>query len=135
MNVAEQVDKAIIELKETYGKSWPSYYFNNFIGLLPGGYKRWRIGPKEPDWQDYYLKKPTSSQYSELRKNQSLIGFLTTIDAVIEDLGIEIQDILKIQEITQGGANMYDEEFITLIKPIWITLIELGYDAAYDLSS
>lgn len=91
-------------LEKLEGNALVTNFFNNFHGHLPGGYKR----PLE----------------KQLHKD---------VDAVIERLGLDKEEILKWQK-NRPPTPEEKEKMLNVMKAIYVEMRKLGYSHYPDLS-
>lgn len=99
-------------------------YFGNFNLILPGGCLRAEGGNKK--WaQIVATEKPKVG--SDLIKTQTYGEFYQTIDSVLEEEGISIEEVKRLN--TKPSRELFE-----LTSPAYVRLREIGY-SEYDITS
>jgi len=91
---------------------------------------RQRYGDKEEEYR--------KDVGSELWKQQTFRQFFETIDHVLDELKIPIEEIKRLQDLIKGSRNDNDgrdplDKLNELILPAYIRLREMGYNRYPDL--
>jgi|GEM_PF-6406309 hypothetical protein len=122
---------------------WFLPVFGNVIRHLPDS--RTRFGTSAADLareskrSDKKFKDDPSTKYpnhSELRKNQTVEEFDSTIGQAIEELGIDkvkIQELLEIKSKYSGGPEFKKsieamKQLHEMLIPLYVRLREMGYE-------
>jgi RimJ/RimL family protein N-acetyltransferase len=117
----------IAEAREKYGDN-AFFWFNNFREDLPGGSRRTTIESDYPGLDRKMFLTDTKS--SDLKRSQTLREFWATIDRVIEELGINLQELIDARKKWSGlpdDKKNYGPH-LDLMIPIYLRLLEIGYN-------
>ena len=67
--------------------------------------------------------------HSDLRKSQTPREFFKTIDDVITDSGIDINEIKRLQNLNKiDNQGSHYKKLYDLVLPVYIKLREIGYE-------
>ena len=140
INMDEIVEAEIKEYKKKYGEDWQAYYFNNFGFNLPdddcehGGYYRETFA--KSGWLDMTIAKRDPANklgYSYLYRNQTARDFFKTVDQTLEEQGISLKEIKRLQHLKNREGSEHWKKLSELVLPAYIKLRELGYQRYPDL--
>nr|MBI4156230.1 hypothetical protein [Candidatus Woesearchaeota archaeon] len=110
----KDLEREIKEARISMGKNF-YYYFNNFCGILPFGYKRSEL------YKPYLNEKFLDKRASEKLQNMTLGDFFQDIDNTISEIGLDLDELKRLQE----GRDY--EGLYKFTLPIYIRLREKGY--------
>lgn len=114
-----EIRREIEEFKAEYGAQWGVKYFKNFIGDLPGGYKR--------KWGEDTLAKEYSIRGGR-RFGQSRKQFHIEIDKTIEKLFKDI-GIKQFEQAQERAKELKGEDcgFWNLVADVYLELLSMEY--------
>ena len=124
-SIEEGVRAEVERFKSIYGDDWGSYFFNNFHGNLPGGY---RTVPNPPDFLNRRLYE-NNPRASERIKPQTVGEFQRECSSAVEESGIRPEDITAAR---RSGRN---KELFEMLLPIYLILRRRGYNHYPDITS
>jgi len=116
----KDLEREIEEARISMGKDF-YFYFNNFCGILPFGYKRKEL------YLPYLNEKCLDKRTSEKLQDMTLGEFFRCIDDTISEVGLDLDELKRLQE----GRDY--EELYKFTLPIYIRLREKGYKPYPDL--
>jgi len=125
-NLKEIIDTEVKECKDAVGDNWYIPFYNNFDGLLPGGFRRDEVYAKMHKFRD------NDSKFRE----QTLGEFYQVVDGIIEEIGMTSEQIIESRRRAREPDNPSERDlsFWDKILPIYIKLRETGY-SKYDLTT
>ena len=108
-----------------YGSSG---YFNNFIFNLPGSRLRESLEKSRVDMNQTF--EDTRNLHSALRQEQTFKQFFDTIDKAIEDEGLDINEVIRLNEEAEKLNDA--SKLHKYVFPVFIRLRAIEYNR-YDL--
>ncbi len=136
MNRKEIVIGEIEEYKRKIGDSWRDHYFNNWYGHLTSKAPKGRCfltsrysRPDEKNGKmvgfDYL---PPEDRPGDFKANQTMREFYATIDKVLEDEQIDVQELEK-RLFDEDGRVIWENmnDVLDTALPAFIKLREMGY--------
>ena len=118
-NLKEIIEAEVRTYKDEMGSEWYVPFYNNFDGLLPGGYKRDEV------YAQMYGFRSKDSKF----RQQTLGEFYEVVDKIIEELGMTPEEIVESRKKAREPDNPSERDlsFWDKILPIYIKLREMGY--------
>jgi len=136
VSIRGSIEQETEDSKQRYGTDWSYMYFNNWINALPDGLRREAadfLGILDIPFGEEY---PGETEYSELFRNQTMREFFEIVDTVLEEEGISIEEVKRLQRLRNEWDGAGDPILIHLnglTLPTFIRLREMGYKRYPDL--